>query len=94
MDDTMWSALEQERLGLASLLEELTPEQWETPSLCAPVAGARRGCARGDDADRAHDVDAAAAARPGAGEPLVRRRADRHRPRSTPHRRDRGAAAA
>ena len=35
MDDTMWSALEQERLGLASLLEELTPEQWETPSLCA-----------------------------------------------------------
>ena len=35
MDDTMWSALEQERLGLASLLEELTPAQWETPSLCA-----------------------------------------------------------
>ena len=29
----MWSALEQERLGLASLLEELTPGQWETPSL-------------------------------------------------------------
>ncbi len=25
MDDTMWSALERERLGLASLLEELTP---------------------------------------------------------------------
>lgn len=35
MDDTMWRALEQERLSLAALLEELTPAQWETPSLCA-----------------------------------------------------------
>src|SRR5690242_21854058 len=35
MDETLWRALEQERLSLAALLEELTPEQWETPSLCA-----------------------------------------------------------
>lgn len=34
MDDTTWRALEQERLSLAALLEELTPAQWETPSLC------------------------------------------------------------
>ena len=44
MDDTMWSALEQERLGLASLLEELTPEQWEMPSLWRG-GGCATGCA-------------------------------------------------
>ncbi|WP_343994489.1 maleylpyruvate isomerase family mycothiol-dependent enzyme, partial [Terrabacter terrae] len=35
MDETLWRSLELERLSLAALLEELTPEQWETPSLCA-----------------------------------------------------------
>jgi len=35
MDETLWRAVERERLSLAALLEELTPEQWETPSLCA-----------------------------------------------------------
>ena len=35
MDETLWRAVERERLSLATLLEELTPEQWETPSLCA-----------------------------------------------------------
>ncbi|MGO4360945.1 MULTISPECIES: maleylpyruvate isomerase family mycothiol-dependent enzyme [unclassified Terrabacter] len=35
MDEVMWMAVENERLGLASMLEELTPAQWETPSLCS-----------------------------------------------------------
>ncbi len=34
MDATGWQALEHERLSLADLLEELTPDQWAAPSLC------------------------------------------------------------
>ncbi|GAA2746925.1 maleylpyruvate isomerase family mycothiol-dependent enzyme [Terrabacter aerolatus] len=34
MDETLWSALEHERLSLADMLDELTPEQWGAPSLC------------------------------------------------------------
>lgn len=29
-----WTTIEEERLDLADVLDELTPEQWETPSLC------------------------------------------------------------
>lgn len=29
-----WTTIRDERLELADLLDELTPEQWETPSLC------------------------------------------------------------
>jgi uncharacterized protein (TIGR03083 family) len=29
-----WTTIEEERLDLADLLDGLTPEQWETPSLC------------------------------------------------------------
>ncbi len=35
MDETLWKAVEHERLSLADLLETLSPEQWETQSLCA-----------------------------------------------------------
>jgi uncharacterized protein (TIGR03083 family) len=35
MDETHWAAVEHERLTLADLLEGLTPQQWESPSLCA-----------------------------------------------------------
>ena len=34
MDDTAWALIETERLTLADLLDGLTPEQWEAPSLC------------------------------------------------------------
>ena len=33
--ETSWRAIEQERLSLAALLESLTDEQWNAPSLCA-----------------------------------------------------------
>ncbi|CAL9484581.1 hypothetical protein SUDANB121_03126 [Nocardiopsis dassonvillei] len=33
--DDSWRVIERERLALADLLEGLTEEQWETPSLCA-----------------------------------------------------------
>ena len=33
--DDVWRAIDAERLGLAGLLDTLTPQQWETPSLCA-----------------------------------------------------------
>jgi len=32
--ETSWRAIEQERRGLADLLESLTDDQWNTPSLC------------------------------------------------------------
>ncbi len=35
MDDTQWAALEPERFSLADMLEGLSPDQWEQPSLCA-----------------------------------------------------------
>jgi len=35
MDDDYWSAVTAMRLTVADLLEELTPQQWERPSLCA-----------------------------------------------------------
>jgi uncharacterized protein (TIGR03083 family) len=35
MDDDYWSAVAQLRLAVADLLETLTPEEWERPSLCA-----------------------------------------------------------
>ena len=35
MDDDYWSAVSQLRLAVADLLETLTPEEWERPSLCA-----------------------------------------------------------
>ncbi len=35
MDDATWAALEQERLSLADLLDELSPGQWAASSLCA-----------------------------------------------------------
>lgn len=33
--DDVWQTIDQERLSLADLLDGLTPEEWETPSLCA-----------------------------------------------------------
>ncbi len=33
-DDELWAAIADERRALADLLAGLTPEQWETPSLC------------------------------------------------------------
>ncbi len=33
--DEIWTIVEQERLALADLLDGLTAEQWETPSLCS-----------------------------------------------------------
>jgi uncharacterized protein (TIGR03083 family) len=33
--DDVWRAIDHERLSLADLLEGLTAEQWEVPSLCA-----------------------------------------------------------
>jgi uncharacterized protein (TIGR03083 family) len=35
MDEALWAALERERLSLAELLEQLTPQQWQHQSLCA-----------------------------------------------------------
>ena len=35
MDDDYWSAVSQLRLAVADLLETLTPQEWERPSLCA-----------------------------------------------------------
>lgn len=35
MDETRWRDVERERLTLADLLDSLTPQQWESPSLCA-----------------------------------------------------------
>jgi len=32
--ETSWRVIEQERLSLAALLEALTDEQWNSPSLC------------------------------------------------------------
>lgn len=34
MHDAMWALVAAERLSLADLLDDLTPDQWETPSLC------------------------------------------------------------
>jgi uncharacterized protein (TIGR03083 family) len=33
--DAVWAAIDHERLGLADLLDDLAPAQWEQPSLCA-----------------------------------------------------------
>ncbi len=33
--DDVWRAIDAERLSLADLLDGLSPEQWDTPSLCA-----------------------------------------------------------
>ncbi|WP_067574692.1 maleylpyruvate isomerase family mycothiol-dependent enzyme [Nocardia acidivorans] len=33
--ETSWQIIEQQRLAIADLLADLTPEQWQTPSLCA-----------------------------------------------------------
>ncbi|GAB1818356.1 maleylpyruvate isomerase family mycothiol-dependent enzyme [Herbidospora sp. RD11066] len=33
--EAVWHAIDEERRGLALLLDELTEEEWETPSLCA-----------------------------------------------------------
>lgn len=35
MDDTSWALIAEERRTLADLLDRLTPEQWESHSLCA-----------------------------------------------------------
>lgn len=35
MDSTLWSVVEAERLSLADLLSDLSPERWETQSLCS-----------------------------------------------------------
>lgn len=32
--DDVWQAIDAERSGLADLLDELSPSEWETPSLC------------------------------------------------------------
>jgi uncharacterized protein (TIGR03083 family) len=34
-EERTWQAVEQQRLAIADLLDELTPAQWESPSLCA-----------------------------------------------------------
>jgi uncharacterized protein (TIGR03083 family) len=33
--DEVWQVIDRERLGLADLLDDLSAEEWETPSLCA-----------------------------------------------------------
>jgi uncharacterized protein (TIGR03083 family) len=33
--DAVWQAIDAERNGLADLLDDLGPAEWETPSLCA-----------------------------------------------------------
>lgn len=33
-DDELWAAIDAQRLRTTDLLEELTPEQWDQPSLC------------------------------------------------------------
>jgi uncharacterized protein (TIGR03083 family) len=33
--DAVWRAIDAERAGVADLLDDLTPSDWETPSLCA-----------------------------------------------------------
>ena len=33
--DEVWQAIDAERLSLADLLDDLTPQEWERPSLCA-----------------------------------------------------------
>jgi uncharacterized protein (TIGR03083 family) len=33
--DAVWAAIDHERLGLADLLDDLAPAEWEQPSLCA-----------------------------------------------------------
>lgn len=33
--DEVWAAIDAERLSLASLLDDLSDDEWETPSLCA-----------------------------------------------------------
>jgi uncharacterized protein (TIGR03083 family) len=33
--DEVWQVIDQERLSLADLLDELSAQEWETPSLCA-----------------------------------------------------------
>jgi uncharacterized protein (TIGR03083 family) len=33
--DAVWRAIDTERAGLADLIEDLSPAEWETPSLCA-----------------------------------------------------------
>ena len=35
LDDDYWSAVRAMRLAVADLLDELAPEEWERPSLCA-----------------------------------------------------------
>jgi uncharacterized protein (TIGR03083 family) len=35
MSDDIWPVVHAERRALAADLADLTPEQWETPSLCA-----------------------------------------------------------
>ncbi|MBB5912681.1 uncharacterized protein (TIGR03083 family) [Nocardia transvalensis] len=32
--ETSWQVIEQQRRAIADLLDDLTPQQWETPSLC------------------------------------------------------------
>ena len=40
MDDTqIWGFIDEQRADLADFLDTLTPEQWETPSLCAGWTG-------------------------------------------------------
>lgn len=34
-EDVVWAATDRERLDLADLLDDLTPAEWEQPSLCA-----------------------------------------------------------
>ena len=38
--DEVWRAIDEERLGLADLFDDLSAAEWETPSLCARLAGA------------------------------------------------------
>jgi uncharacterized protein (TIGR03083 family) len=33
--DTVWAVVDRERAGLADALDDLTPQEWERPSLCA-----------------------------------------------------------
>src|SRR5215217_3960245 len=33
--DTVWAAIDRQRLDLAALLDDLAPAEWEQPSLCA-----------------------------------------------------------
>lgn len=79
-----WQTIEDERLALADLLDELTPAQWDTPSLCGAwsVAEVATHVMVGPTTSSWQFLTAMVAARGSfavANQVLVRRRMDRPR---------------